>query len=253
MTDPSASASASMIKVQKVEDKMKHASWKNPDLQAALIAEVRNLGGPPKAGKWEDTTDAFNLKTGVLYTKNMVQAKFSSLKRKYNCFKELKQMKEFTWDSDKRTFSASDEVWETHVNKMPRLRMYHGRSVPQIVDELETIFDGANKAPAPALVPSVPQPLQEKKPDLTEMFATARSDFLAQQAKPAYWQVPPVPARLRRALELFTEKYSCILTARERLRVLTKMKSDARFSEGFLALSLDEERITFVMDMLELA
>jgi hypothetical protein len=235
-----------MIKVQKVDNKMKNASWKNPDLQAALIAEVRNLGGPPKTGKWEDTTNAFNLKTGVLYTKNILQSKFRSLKRKYDCFKDLKQMKEFTWDSDTRTFSAPDEVWETHVNKMPRLRMYHGRSVPQIVDELETIFDGANKAPAPA-------PVQENKPDLTEMFATARSDFLAQQAKPAYWQVTPVPARLRRALEVFTEKYSCILTARERLRVLSKMKSDARFSEGFLALSLDEERITFVMDILELA
>jgi hypothetical protein len=78
------------------------------------------------------------------------------------------------------------------------------------------------------------------------MFATARSDFLAQQAKPAL-AGNPVPARLR-ALEVFTEIFVHTHCAR-RLRVLSKMKSDARFSEFFVAPEVSTRSESLVMDM----
>ena len=105
------------------------------------LAKSTADNGNFKTDAWTRIEEKFKLKSGVSYTRVMLQNKFSHMKSCYNIFAQLASNSGFGWDDEKGLPTAADDVWERYIKAHPKAAPYRNKPL-QYYDELKSIFSG---------------------------------------------------------------------------------------------------------------
>lgn len=113
-----------------------------------------------KKQHWQQVVEEFNRATGADYTREQLQSKLQTLKRKYGVFAALVANSGFGWNEAHQLPTAPEEVWTNYVRAHPAAGEFRYHTLPNY-DELRDIFEGnvatgvhANGTAAPAPAPA---------------------------------------------------------------------------------------------------
>ena len=82
-----------------------------------------------KAQGWNRIRDDFNRETGLTLDKQKLQNQMSDMKKKYTIFQQTVDNSGFGWDEALQIPTASDQVWESWIEKHPLAAPYRYRTL----------------------------------------------------------------------------------------------------------------------------
>jgi hypothetical protein len=94
-----------------------------------------------KQSEWDKIRTLFNDATGLNYSKDQLQSKFSELKKKYKAFTSCKDNSGFGFDKDKMVPTAPDEVWKKWLEIHPDHKKFRTEEVINY-DVMDKLFNG---------------------------------------------------------------------------------------------------------------
>ncbi|GMP88551.1 hypothetical protein CsSME_00040500 [Camellia sinensis var. sinensis] len=73
---------------------------------------------------WSRIDDELYNQFKVRYTVNRLKQKYHRIRQSYNTFVKLKNHTGFEWDDQRKTVTASDDIWDQYVKAYPKAKVF---------------------------------------------------------------------------------------------------------------------------------
>ncbi|KAL7175256.1 hypothetical protein ACSBR2_028961 [Camellia fascicularis] len=160
-----------------VEDAQELKLWPNRIELAFIQLMVEEVKQDPSLTKknsfttrhWTRIDDELYSQFRVRYTVNRLKQKYHRIRQAYNTFVKLKNHTGFSWDEQRKTVMASDDVWDHYVKAHPRAKVFRKKGLDHI-DLLDVLFANSQATGALARASTQGPPTSDEERDIQSAF-----------------------------------------------------------------------------------